>query len=279
MPATPQKAGEYSTMVRGFTVPRSPLGLTAITPPPPWHYSGDVIGVEYWFDPAATAAFLPEGLSPDPESNGHAFFLFVDWQFTATNEEYLDPARYQYREAFILIDAHWGDLPVAFCPLIYVDNDAALARGWIQGFPKRLGSVAQTRTFAATGPATAPVAAGGKFGASLSAHGVRLAEAYVTLECRVEDSGAIFNRPTALMRYFPRIEKERSSEPAVNDLTLLLTDNLQIVDLWIGEAELDIFTARGEEIHRLAPVKVGSGFRYGLAYSVTDLRVLQDFTA
>ena len=43
-------------MVRGFTVPRSPLGLAAIDPPPPWHYSGDVIGVEYWADPRATAA-------------------------------------------------------------------------------------------------------------------------------------------------------------------------------------------------------------------------------
>ncbi len=279
MPPTPQKAGEYSAMPRGFTIPRSPLGLAAITPPPPWHYSGDVIGVEYWVDPEAAAAFLPEGLTPDPVSNGHAFFLFVDWQFTSTNEEYLDPARYQYREAFILIDAHCGDLPVVFCPLIYVDNDAAMARGWIQGFPKRLGSIAQTRTFAAPGPATAPVEAGGKFGASLSAHGVRLAEACVTLECRVNDPTTIFNRPTALRRHFPRLEKERLNEPAVNDLALLVTDNLQIVDLWIGDADLDIFPARGEEIHRLAPVKVGSGFRYGLAYSVTDLRVLRDFTA
>ena len=263
-------------MLRGFTVPRSPLGLAAITPPPPWHYSGDVVGVEYWADPKAPAGFLPDGLTPDPESNGHAFILFVDWQFTALNEEYLDPARYQYREAFILIDAQWGDLPVVFCPLIYVDNDAALARGWIQGFPMRVGAVAQTRTFAAPGPAMARVAAGGRFGASLSTHGVRLAEACITLHSRVEDPTAVFNRPTTLLRYFPRLEKQRISEPAVNELALLLTDNLQAVDLWVGDAELEIFAARREEIHSLAPVQVGSGFRYGLAYSVTDVRILRD---
>ena len=54
-------------MVKGFTLPRSPLGLAAIDPPPPWHYSGDAVGVEYWADPNATAAFLPEGLSPDAD--------------------------------------------------------------------------------------------------------------------------------------------------------------------------------------------------------------------
>ena len=51
-------------MLKGFTVPKSPFGQAALTPPPPWHYSGDVLGVEFWTDPKATAATLPIGLSP-----------------------------------------------------------------------------------------------------------------------------------------------------------------------------------------------------------------------
>ena len=58
-------------MLKGFTVPKSPFGLAALTPPPPWHYSGDVVGVEFWADPDATAATLPSGLSRDPKSHGH----------------------------------------------------------------------------------------------------------------------------------------------------------------------------------------------------------------
>ena len=27
------------------------------------------------------------------------------------------------------------------CPYIWVDRDFALVRGWIQGFPKKLGSI------------------------------------------------------------------------------------------------------------------------------------------
>jgi hypothetical protein len=140
-------------MLKGFTVPKSPFGQAALTPPPPWHYAGDVVGVEFWTDPDATAATLPNGLSPDPKSNGHAVMMFLDWQFAAQDDEHLEPARYQYREAFILVDAMHRDVPVMWCPYIYVDNDAALARGWTQGFPKKMGSVFQTRSFAASGPA------------------------------------------------------------------------------------------------------------------------------
>jgi hypothetical protein len=141
-------------MTKGFTVPRSPLGLAAIAPRPPWHVSADVVGVEYWADPGATAAFLPEGLTPDPVSNGHVVMFFADCQFTARNEEHADPARYQYREALVLVDARWRDTPLTYCPLIYVDNDAAMARGWLMGLPSRFGSIFQTRTFAAASPAT-----------------------------------------------------------------------------------------------------------------------------
>src|SRR5260370_25617077 len=97
----------------------------------------------------------------------------------------------------------YRDLPVMWCPYIYVDNDAALARGWTQGFPKKMGSIFQTRSFAASGPAAAPVASGGRFGASLSAHGQRLAEAVVTLHRPVENALFLLRRPTRSLRYFP----------------------------------------------------------------------------
>jgi hypothetical protein len=53
-------------MLKGFSVPKSSFGQAALTPPQPWHYSSDVVGVEFWTDPEASAATLPRGLSPDP---------------------------------------------------------------------------------------------------------------------------------------------------------------------------------------------------------------------
>jgi acetoacetate decarboxylase len=262
-------------MLKGYTVPRTPLGLAAVTPPPPWHYSSDIIGVEYQADPKATASLLPPGLSPDPKTNGHAALLYLDWQYTARNDELLDPARYQYREAFILIDAMYRDMPVMFCPFIYVDNDAALARGWAQGFPKRLGTVFQTRQFAAPSAASPPLGKGSRFAGSLSTHGVRLAEARITLDKPEPDVTKIFNRPTAILRYFPRLTAGQQDEPAVNELTLSLTDDLRIVEMWTGAGEISMPEVAGEELHMLAPVRTGLGFRCSMSYSVTDLRILE----
>ncbi|QIG99752.2 MULTISPECIES: acetoacetate decarboxylase family protein [unclassified Bradyrhizobium] len=263
-------------MLKGFTVPKSPFGQAALTPSPPWHYAGDAVGVEFWADPAATAATLPNGLSRDPKSNGHAVMMFLDWQFTAQDDEYLDPARYQYREALILVDAMYGDVPVMWCPYIYVDNDAALACGWTRGFPKKMGSIFQTRSFAASGPAAVPVASGSRFGASLSAHGQRLAEACVTLRKPVEDGLSLLSRPTVLLRYFPRLAAGSRDRPAVNELAMSITDNLAVSGAWVGKAELNFPEARGEELHALAPKRIDGGFRYSLSYSVSDLKVLED---
>ncbi len=266
-------------MLLGYTMPRSPLGHAAAAPPPPWHYSSDVVGVEFWTDPDAAGHFLPRGLKPDSMTSGHAVAMFLDWQFTGVQDELLYPERYQYREFFVLLDAAWGDTPVAYCPFIYVDNDSALVRGWIQGFPKKLGSVFQTRSFAAPSAAAAPVQAGSRFGASASAHGRRLATARVTLREPVADPTIIFNRPTVNVRYFPRLSADQHDHPAVNELVMSVTDNQRIVDLWSGDGDLRIPEAEGEELHALAPLRLGSGFRCSMSYSVTDLRVLEDFAA
>jgi acetoacetate decarboxylase len=145
--------------LKGFTVPLTPQGKSALATLPPWHYSSDCIAIEYWANPDAIQALLPPGLALDQKSKGRAVFWFLDWQFTGSNDELTDPARYQYREAFALVEAIFEGQPVDYCPFIFVDNDAALARGWAQGFPKKLGSIYQTRTFSAPSAAAAPVGA------------------------------------------------------------------------------------------------------------------------
>ena len=80
--------------LKGFTVPLTPQGKSALATLPPWHYSSDCIAVEYWANPDAIQALLPPGLALDQESKGRAFFWFLDWQFTGSNDELTDPARY-----------------------------------------------------------------------------------------------------------------------------------------------------------------------------------------
>src|SRR5271163_3919998 len=266
-------------MLKGFTVPLTPGGRSALATLPPWHYSSDCIAIEYGTDPSAIAALLPPGVAPDEKSGSRAFFWFLDWQFTGSNDELTDPARYQYREAFALVEAVFEGMPINYCPFIFVDNDSAIARGWTQGFPKKFGSIYQTRTFSAPSAAAAPLAKGSRFGASVAAHGERLATARVQLEEKVADPSKVFNRPTVMRRYFPQLAAARQTKPPVDELTMSLTDNLAIVDVWAGSAQLTIPEVRGEDLHSLAPSRIGRGYRLGMSYSVTDLRILKNNVA
>ena len=67
-------------MPHGYSLPLSPQGTASLVPAPPWHYVGDFLVIEYWADPAAVAAVLPEGLEPFGDDPGRAAALFVDWQ-------------------------------------------------------------------------------------------------------------------------------------------------------------------------------------------------------
>jgi hypothetical protein len=263
-------------MLKGFTVPRSPLGTAALTPPPPWHYALDVLAVEFWSDPDASACVLPEGIELDARSRGRSSAIFADCQFTANGVENLDPARYQSREFIVLLDATWQGSRIAWCPYAYADNDAAIMMGWVQGWPKKLGVVRQTRTFAAQSAASPPLARNSRFAGCVSAHGQLLAEACVTLREKVDRIAGLFDRPIVARRYFPRLSAGLHDRPAVDELVLCILDNILVTNGWIGSAELSFPEAHGEELDMLCPIKVGRGHRFTLSFSVSDNEVLTD---
>ena len=265
-------------MLKGFTAPRSPLGAAALVPPPPWHFAGDVLAVEFWNDPDVSVHTLPTGVELDRKYPGRSVALFTDYQFTAQNDEYLDPARYQSRGFSVLLDAMWKGARIAWCPYCYVDNDAALMRGWIQGYPRKFGTVHQTRTFATESAASAPLVHNGRFSACLSAHGRLLAHARVTLREKAERLVGLLDRRIVGRRYFPRLSAGMHETPAVDELVRCVSDHLVITNIWIGEGERCFPEAYGEELEVLGPLKVGRGYRFSFSYSVNDIEILADLT-
>src|ERR1700739_2645285 len=265
-------------MLQGFNYPLTPKGKSTLNPPPPWYYSSDFLNIEFWADPSATAALLPPGLEPDRTANGHANALFYDWQFSGNDNKYFAPARYQSRDFFILEAALSQPKPVAYCPYIFVDNDAALARGWTQGYPKRIASVFQTRYYAATGKAGPALAAGSKFAGSLTARGRRLAQALVTLKTPVTAPAVLKQRRVVNLLHTPRLAAGRQDKPAVHELVENVPHDIKIEQAWIGDGLLTLPVVEGEEVSDLAPVRCGKGIRASMAYIVDDLKTLKDLT-
>jgi len=265
-------------MLKGFNYPLTPRGKSTLNPPTPWYYSSDFLNIEFWAEPSAVAAVLPPGLDPDQSASGHANALFYDWQFSGNDEEYLDPARYQYREFFILVDALYQGRPVVYCPYIFVDNDAALARGWAQGYPKRIGQVFQTRYYAATGKAGPALAPGSKFAGSLTSSGQRLAEGTVTLREQVTDVTLLQQKPVINLLHCPRLAADKQDQPAVHELVENVPHDVKIEQAWIGEGSLTLPVCKGEEISDLAPIRCGAGIRASMAYVVDDLKTLKELS-
>jgi acetoacetate decarboxylase len=264
-------------MLRGYSVPRSPEGRSSLVPAPPWHYVGDFLVVEYWAAAEAVEAVLPVGLEPH-EDPGRCAAIFADWQSCSDSREELDdPIRSQYREFFVVVNALLDGEQVTTCPYIWVDRDFALARGWVQGFPKKLGSIQMTRHFQLGATASPGLAPGARYAGTLAAGDRRLAFGAVTLERESVDGPTHNDPPLVNVRHFPNLAAGRHDEPAVHELVRARSRDREISPIWAGTAELELYPAPNEELAALAPLRVGTGFRFTFAYTVDDLETVRDY--
>ena len=257
--------------LKGWSLPLSPAGTAALVPPPPWHFSGEALGIDFLADPDAVAAVLPDGL--EPLGDGSCSFVFFDWSSSADTDPRViaDPARGQYHEAYLSVNARLDGRKVARVPYIWVDNDLSFARGHIQGFPKKLGTVSITRAVR-VGLGGPMVAKGGRFVGHASSLGQKLVHGAVTLEAPAENGFVprALRLPMWHTRFVPDLA---GGEPLVNDLARNLVTGFEITDVWQGPAELDLFGSEFEEHTALAPVEVTGGFRCAVAFTITGAEV------
>ncbi len=245
--------------LQGFLFPRTATGKASVLPPPPWHYSGDMLTIEYRTDPDRVIELLPTPLEP-AEDPGAVALVWADWQSCSDGgEELLDPVRAQYKEAFVVVRARYHGEHVSRCVHIWVDTDFSMVRGHYQGYPKKLGDIHLTRpvAYGRAGPRLAP---GGRFGATVSAGGRRLAEARFTITGTAEQAGFVNAHAMFHTRYLPAMEAE--GPPALHELVANKTIDGEGGPIYVGDAELQLFTSPTEELDRLAPREIiGATYR------------------
>jgi acetoacetate decarboxylase len=247
-------------IVKGLPFPQTPSGRASLLPSPPWHYSGDLLTVEYRTDPAAVAALLPPDVEPahNDEDPGAVAFIWADWQSCGSDRaELLDPVRSQYKEAFVVVRCRYEGVLYSRCLFIWVDTDFALMRGYIQGYPKKLGSIFQTRPVT-VGRAGPRLAQGGRFGMTLAANDRRLAEGTVTLEGPSDVNGFVNGHPMLHHRLFPRIELDGS--PSLTETVTMSGVNVELGPAYRGTATLELFDSPTEELISIAPREIIGGY-------------------
>ncbi|MGH2889857.1 MAG: acetoacetate decarboxylase family protein [Solirubrobacteraceae bacterium] len=256
--------------LQGYTGPLSPDGRASLVPPPPWHYSGDFLIAEYRTDPKADAALLPAELDP-ADDPGAVAAIFADWQSCSEDlHELVDPIQAQYHEFFIVVGARYQGQPVSRCVYIWVDKDFAMYRGWIQGFPKKLGSIHMTRLFAA-GKATPKLHPGAHFGATCTANDRQIARLAITLEHVSETGPTVNDPPMHNTRHFPAAS---GLTPAINEMVRAGGRDRDVTPIWEGSAELTLYGDTLEDLQAIAPREMLRGYRFTFGYTVDGVDVV-----
>ena len=247
-------------MSDGLSFPRSSSGRASILPPLPWHYSGDLLTVEYRTDPDAIRRLLPDELElpNDDEDPGAVAFIWADWQACSDDgRELADPIRLQYKEAFVVVRCRWHGQLWSRCVFIWVDKDFAMVRGHLQGYPKKLGSVQMSRPVSVGrgGPRLEP---GGVLSGTLAAYDRRLATARVTLRGPSETNGFVNGLAMLHHRFISTIEADGTD--SFRELVTMKGVDVELSAAWQGHAELELFESPVEELTSISPREMIGGY-------------------
>lgn len=223
-----------------------------MVPEMPWHYSGTLLTVEYRTDIAKVRALLPSDLELADEDPGAVAIIWADWQSCSEGgAELLDPARSQYLEAFVVVRCKFEDKTYSRCVLIWVTKDFAIGRGWVQGYPKKIGNINVTRIFN-HGKASPRLAPGARFGASLAAYDHRLASAVVTLRESATSNGFVNALPMLHHRLMPSIQ--RGAGWSLDQIVTMSGIDADLGEPWVGDAELTLNDSPWDELASVLPV-------------------------
>ncbi|RLK57997.1 enduracididine biosynthesis enzyme MppR [Actinokineospora cianjurensis] len=256
MPSPPTRTGPG-----GYSLPLSPSGRSSMLTPPPWHFAGEVVMVDYRVDPDAAARFLPPELElgPDP---GAAAAIWAQWQWCSESaDELTSPRRCQFGEFLILLACEHRGRPMARCPFAWVDHPVPMVRGWVQGMPKQLGAIHQTRPMR-VGSAGPRLGAAGRFDGTVAVEGRQIAEASVVVTEEAVQPPALHTVPLVHTRTFPAWLP--GEQPLAQLVSSTVTD-VEFSEVWSGSASLRLDGDAIPDLGLLAPVAVGAGHVFGYA--------------
>ena len=202
-------------------------------------------------------------------------FIWADWQSCGDDgAELLDPVRAQYNEAFVVVRCRYEGRLYSRCVFIWVDKDFAIVRGFHQGYPKKLGSIHQTRPVSVGPGRAAPRAPGGRFGMTLAAGDRRLAEATLTLSGPVDTNGFVNALPMLHHRWFPGIELD--GRDSLAEVVTMSGVDVDLGPAYGGAATLDALRlAHRGAVRLIAPREIIGGYFRSVGSTFVGGRTLE----
>ena len=268
-------SSEKEFPLKGYTLPLSPTGRSSIVDPPPWYYGGDVLHLKFRADEERVKKLIPPPLELGPNP-GEGIIWFTEWVSVSEAHPdlaFLNPERAVYRECLVLLSCSFEGTPGYIVPYIWVDNDFTLMRGFVQGFPKKLGRIYMTKLHDLT-----PKIGGKRIGAKVKgiceAHGERIVEGSLVLTRKAQTS-ELPPLKFFLMRHFPDIENP--DKPAIHEITSSVVTDVGFADVWAAETQVSFMESAFEEVADLNPIEMLGGFYYSMGLTISGGKVLYKY--
>ena len=266
--------------LKGYSYPLTPEGRSSIVGNFPWHYGTEYLNILYRVDPDEVRKWLPDGveLGDHPDL---AYAAFSKWWSVWEEDKDLpsvNPERTQYKEAAIWVGCSYNGLQAQMCLPIWVDNDFSMARGWMMGFPKKLGQISIT-DYNDCNPGMPKLGPGVKITGIVSSHLERLMKGTLTIEKQVTpaDLPLPMGRPLVHLRHFPSLVP--GAKPSVCELVKLgATNKTADPVVWAGKGELEFYPSDIEEHMGLAPKEVLGAYWFRNGYTFDGAEILHDYT-
>ena len=193
----------------------------------------------------------------------------------------INPERVFYKECVISVGCRFKGREALMISYIWVDKDFTLIRGWIQGFPKRLGNIQlsfEKRHLYAMNAALGEFGDGTRVRGYIESHGERLVTGTATLGRKItpDELAAPCKRGFMQIQHFPDIELG-SQRPLVNRLVDHSVD-VRFGDIWEArDVSLTFGESEIEELHMLQPREITSAYLVNIGITVRGARVLHQF--
>ncbi len=258
--------------LKGYTLPLTPAGRSSVVDAPPWYYGGDVIHLAFKADEERVRELIPPPLEMGPRP-GEGIVWFTEWVSVSESHPdlaFVNPERSVYRECLVLLSCTYQGVPGYVVPYIWVDNDFTLVRGFVQGFPKKLGRIYMTRLHELN-PKVGGKRPGARMKGICEAHGERIVEGFLEFTRNAEPS----ELPPVkfyLMRHFPSIENP--DKPAVHEITTSIVTDVRVGEVWVGNADVRFMDSDFEEVSGLGPLRMLGGYFYSMGLTIAGGKVL-----
>lgn len=249
-----------------FQYPRTPAGkasLLDLATESTHRIVGDHTGILFEADPDVVREYVPEPLELD--GSGRVFLKnFGGWVYTdRQSTEFVSEERINYTESFFWIPCtHKGEI-YYYMPFSWVNRDWLAYLGRAAGMPHKIADV-QVTQFHPSDPVYNGPREGVRICISVNNVGLVL-RAYVDLKRPIRGEELPFRIGHGECpkyvghRYVYDVVEDK---PALNDLVVHWGDDLELDDVWAGEAGVTFYDAENEEVLSFQPKRVVGGWWY-----------------